>query len=101
MTANVVRRLVVSGDFSALGTSDETFASEADFLVSGTFVGTVVVEVKESGRDNWVVACSETAPAARRLLMARGRQFRVRCSAYTSGTIQYSLESKTDYLSER
>lgn len=101
MTANVTRRLTVQGDFTALGTSDETFASEADFLVSGTFVGTVVVEVKENGRDNWAPACTETAPAVRRILVSRGRQFRVRCSAFTSGTIQYSLESKTDYLSER
>lgn len=101
MTANVTRRLVVSGDFTATGTSDETFAHEADFIVTGIFAGTVILEVKESDRDNWAPACTETEPAVRRILLARARQFRVRCSAFTSGTIQYSLEIKTDYLSER
>lgn len=96
-----IRRLVVAGDFTATGTSDETFASEADFIVSGTFAGTVLLEVKETSRDNWAPACTETAPVVRRILMTRGRQFRVRCSAFTSGTIQYALEIKTDYLSER
>ena len=95
------RRLTVFGDFDATGTSEETFGHEADFLVSGTFTGTVLLEVQETERDIWVPACTETTPATRRVLMARSRPFRVRCSEYTQGTIQYSLEIKSDYLSER
>ena len=97
----MVRRLQVVGSFSETGMSDETLLSEADFLVSGTFVGTVVVEVRESTRDNWAPACESTTPTVQRILLARAHNVRVRCSAYTSGAINYALEAKTDYLSER
>lgn len=99
--SDVIRRLEVSGSFTATGVSQSTYMSEADFLLSGTFEATIVVEIKESKRDNWAPACEFTEPGVHRLLLARGHQTRVRCSAYTSGTALYALESKTDYLSER
>lgn len=53
--------------------------------VSGTFVGTVLVEVSFDGGTTWAQFDSTTAPKLTAKLPPCGH-VRARCSAYTSGT---------------
>jgi len=90
--------------FTATGSSD-TFYPRTDargpdsgcfnYSLSGTFVGTVVVEKTFDGGTTWLSAfdkfgasLSKTAPAAHILEEhEKGVGYRARVSAYTSGTI--------------
>jgi hypothetical protein len=75
----------------------ETFS----YAVSGTFVGTVVIEQKNNrGRGpGWTTLLTATGSASGYLVAEEpGKQFaivRVRCTAYTSGTIVTSISDQT------
>lgn len=68
---------------------------QVDLVVGGVFVGTVQLQVAipdASGANVWVpVSAGLTAPGVITYLAGTQRSFRVACTAYTSGTIVYSL----------
>lgn len=89
---------LLSGSFGATGTS-ASFPVRGDFglQISGTFVGTVVLERSLDDGANWIqptgagnqlysftAVCSEDLSAPEYDVL-----YRLRCSAYTSGTINY------------
>jgi hypothetical protein len=90
--------ILSSGSFSATGVSP-SFAVKGDFglQISGTFVGTVVLERSLDDGANWIVPTaagnqlySFTAPASEDLSAPEyGDLFRLHCTAYTSGTINF------------
>lgn len=81
----------ITGSFTGLGTSPTVTGKGTDVSISGTFTATVVIERLIGG--TWQVVESLTAPAERFIESERSRQLRVRCSAYTSGTVNYALET--------
>ena len=90
--------ILCSGSFSALGTSAQ-FADGYPFgvQITGTFVGTVVIERSLDDGQNWVqpsvlqgLATSWTAPVSADFPVSEfGNLYRLRCTSYTSGTINY------------
>jgi len=78
-----------TGVICSLGTDDMIMPVGA--LVGGTFVGTVLVEVSndpEAGSPTWVpFGSSLTAPGTAKVDIPV-KAVRLRCSAYTSGTIE-------------
>lgn len=95
----------VTGTFTATGSSAGMLVKGRDdgqpksFNVSlwGTFVGTVVVERNLDGT-NWLPltalgsSISFTGPVSEVFDESEtGAQYRLRCSAYTSGTINYRM----------
>lgn len=99
----------VTGTFAATGNGSTFMPDNAQnlYLTSpfnaalyGTFVGTVVLEKSFDAGANWVpvlhpatnTAVSYTAPSAAVFYEPEdGVLYRFRCSAYTSGTINYRL----------
>lgn len=90
----------VTGSFTALNQNSASGLGHiADVIIGGTFVGTVVLEVAipdATGAKLWVpVAPGITAPGYLGLpngaIGAQVREWRARCSAFTSGTISYAL----------
>ena len=82
-----------SGTFTAGGQSSAVvLGKEAEAIVTGTFTATVVPEVQDAN-GNWAPFGGEsfTAPTARKLEMALARPWRLRVSAFTSGSIAYEL----------
>lgn len=76
------------GDHTAVATGtavDVSHCDELAVLISGTFVGTVKVEISADGT-NWAEYDSKTAPAVVAVTVPC-KQVRTRCSAFTSGTI--------------
>jgi len=67
------------------------------YSISGTFVGTIVLERSTNGI-SWDILTTKTAAASDKLLAnhpAQGNaQYRLRCSAYTSGTIVTTIEDQ-------
>lgn len=91
----------VGGSFTATGQSASAYI-EGPFNVSiwGTFVGTVKVERSFDGGTTWLVCSRDaegaeaafTAPATLRIdEPERDVKYRVNCTAFTSGTINYRL----------
>jgi hypothetical protein len=80
----------VTGTFTATGTSASVRSRGVDVSIGGTFVGTVIVERQIGG--SWQGIEAVTAPAERFIESDKSRGVRVRCSAYTSGTVTYALE---------
>jgi hypothetical protein len=67
---------------------------QMDLVVGGTFVGTIELQVAipdASGANVWVKVGSLTAPGAITYMAGTQRSFRAACTAWTSGTIVYSL----------
>lgn len=84
----------VNGTFGATGSSSTAEGSNAELIVGGTFVGTVQLQVAiadAAGADVWVPCQQLTAPGVVTCNMSQARKYRAACSAYTSGTIVYSL----------
>jgi len=105
-------RANASGTFGGTdsGTGVQVGPGSFMFMLSGTFVGTVVAEVSFDGGTTWIpltlpwtaTAVSLTAPLALVLYLAAdvcdGKvpvQVRARCSAYTSGTITWRIAQAT------
>lgn len=75
------------GGFDAVETGqvmDVSDAEEVGYLVGGTFVGTILIEVSFDSGTTWVEYASLTAPAIAAITVPV-QQVRARCSAYTSG----------------
>lgn len=93
--------VTISKSFTATGTgaalavlSGESFS----YSVSGTFVGTVVLESSSDGGQNWVAVLSATGSASGTLPNLTSKQviYRFECTAYTSGTVVTSV-ADADY----
>lgn len=97
--------MTVSKSFSAVGVSDVLavhVGQQFTYSVSGTFVGTVVLEKQDKGRGEWKPIAPDvtaTGSASGTLTAEEGgkseARYRWRCSAYTSGTIVTSLAEVT------
>lgn len=70
-------------------------ADGADLVVSGTFVGTIVLQVAmagPTGLDVWTpVGVGLTAPGIISQASVNNRKWRAACTAWTSGSIDYEL----------
>lgn len=74
--------------------------------VTGTFVGTWVLEQSDTNGDAWNVLVTGTSTQALTAYMSRSKTtnnhtwYRVRCAAYTSGTITAVLADVSDTIQE-
>lgn len=90
---------VRNGSFTAQA-NDATLTegSAVDLIVGGTFVGTVQLQVcipGAAGAELWVSVGQLTAPGVITHTSGNSRKFRAACTAFTSGTIYYSLGGRT------
>jgi hypothetical protein len=100
--------MVISKSFTAVGNSAEILIKHKEsivFSVSGTFVGTVVLERSFDGGQSWETIHSKTAAASGSYQSLTPSnpdvRYRYRCSAFTSGTIVTSLTNAASYLSKK
>lgn len=86
--------------FTPENSQDRRTVAAFNIALYGTFVGTVLLEKSFDAGVNWIpvyrpataTAVSYTAPGAEVLAEPEdGVQYRWRCSAYTSGTVNYRL----------
>lgn len=92
---------IVSGSFVATGNSaTQQYLGMFNVSLSGTFVGTVILERSFDGGTNFLPVAIDTSgtPNAYTAPMSivvnepePGAIYRLRCSAYTSGTITYRM----------
>lgn len=85
------------GTFAGTTTGATITGRGISYRLDGTFVATVVVEFQDNGHDDFVVARTDTTvPAAQPIVITdtAERNWRVRCSAYTSGSPKYSIQSQ-------
>jgi hypothetical protein len=87
---------IVSSSFTAVGTSAELnvpAGAALDLSVSGTFVATVLLERSETGGYWNQVGASITTAATRQVVneSPSAARYRLRCSAFTSGTAVSSI----------
>lgn len=84
------------GSFTSTGQSAVVHGDNVDVLISGTFTASVTLQA-EDAQGNWidVPAQSHTAPAFANSVSAGARNWRLNCSAYTSGTAVYELSAAT------
>lgn len=92
---------VLSGSLAATGASaGRAMWGDFNIALSGTFVGTVAVERSFDGgvtyipvaRDTSGTAASFTAPTSLSISEPeKGVLYRLNCTAYTSGTVNYRL----------
>ena len=84
------------GTFAGATTGATVTGRGISYRLDGTFVGTVVVEFQDNLHDDFVVARTDTAPATPLPVVITDnvvRNWRVRCSAYTSGSPKYSIQA--------
>lgn len=79
---------MIEGQFTTTGVSPEVQATEIDLSVSGTFDGTVQVQ-RQIG-SSWRTVEEISAASERVFKNAQARGFRLNCTTYTSGTIEYA-----------
>lgn len=88
-----------SGSFTATGQSDPVNVPSGtpfNLTIWGTFVGTVQLERRVDGA-NWAPVSSEgtpvefTEPCSEVVSAPASSQYRLNCTAYTSGTINWRL----------
>ena len=79
--------------FEATGQSSTAYGGVCDAIISGTFVGTIKLEA-EDPTGNWIEVGSWTDEIAS-LNNEAGfdRNWRLNCTDYTSGTINYELSA--------
>lgn len=98
---------VAAGNFTATGVgSSVPIFGPTNFFVYGTFVGSVQLERSFDGGTNWITyntldAANDfakfTAPGSLVITEPEhGMLYRVNCTAFTSGTINWRLSSSTD-----
>ncbi|MCP4072303.1 MAG: hypothetical protein GY742_11270 [Hyphomicrobiales bacterium] len=79
--------------FSGAGQSFSANGDSCDIILSGTFVGTVALQAQDAS-GNWVTVNSWTAPAiSLNNEAAFARNWRLDCTTYTSGTINYEISA--------
>jgi hypothetical protein len=84
------------GTFAGATTGATVTGKGISYRLDGTFVGTVVVEFQDNFNDDFVVSRTDTAPATNMPIVINDnvvRNWRVRCSAYTSGSPKYSIQA--------
>lgn len=84
------------GTFAGATTGTTVTGRGVSFRLDGTFVGTVVVEFQDNLHDDFIISRSDTAPATNMPIVITDsvvRNWRVRCSAYTSGSPKYSIQA--------
>lgn len=79
----------ISGTFTATGTSKEHAVFNAPISITGTFVATIQVQ-RNDGHDNWVTVQEYTSEFVGNIV-GNGSPYRINCSAYTSGTVNYFI----------
>ena len=83
----------INSNFSAIGSSSEVNGDNCDVLISGTFDGSVSLQVQDvSG--NWLTL--ETWTAAGTSLdnkTAFARNWRLNCSALNSGSVDFEISA--------
>lgn len=94
-----------SKSFTATGNGTQLLVRSGalfSYAITGTFVGTVILERTRDGGITWEVLATKTAPASATLLCETPdggpAVHRFRCSAYTSGTIVTTLSDSSDVL---
>lgn len=91
--------MTVSGTFGAMGESATIFLRKGDgftWSLSGTWVATVLLEYSENGGKSWKSwELAQANVAEKTQISPRQRIFRFRCTAYTSGTVTYSIAAAT------
>lgn len=95
--------ITVNESFTAIGSGQylrlERFES-FDYVVSGTFVGTVVIEYSHTGGSTWTFVKSITSADSGNIpaitSAASFAWYRFRCTEFTSGTIVTSLADVDD-----
>lgn len=87
-------------DFTAVGAGGHILVPHGyhvEYAVAGTFVGTVKIERSKSGGLTWEPVLTFTAAADSHFLLEETDRstvwIRFRCTAFTSGTIETSLEA--------
>lgn len=97
---------VVAKSFTAIGNGLEVLANPGQtvgYAVTGTFVGTVILEQEIQGA--WVAAVTAMTVVSRGSFVAEGSgnakrcRYRFRCSAFTSGTIVTTIDVATPIAS--
>lgn len=102
MAGIIASNMNLTGTFTATGNGGSAQVQPGHYNVSiwGTFVGTVVLERSFDSGTTWIprnydysgTAVSFTAPASIEMHEHElGVLVRVRCSAYTSGTVNYRI----------
>jgi hypothetical protein len=84
----------VSGSLTATGASAEVIGIGASYQVTGTFVGTVALQYHDGAA--WQNSRSHTAVTTNNpnvITDVARRRWRMNCSAFTSGSIDYVLDS--------
>lgn len=86
----------ITGSFTGTGTSSLLKVKSGILQIYGTFVGTVQIEVDPLETGNWAPALDSsgavlglTVPGAMKIDNGKAVPMRLKCSAYTSGTINY------------
>lgn len=86
--------LTISKSFTAVGTGGTLLVrpkSSFNWAVSGTFVGTWILETSSNGGQGWIQVASGSAAATGDIdntqLGSQSAQYRFHCLTYTSGTI--------------
>ena len=85
-----------AGTFAGTTTGAVVTGRGISYRLDGTFVGTVVVEFQDNFHDDWLINRSDTGvPAGMPTVVTDNvvRNWRVRCSAYTSGSPKYSIQA--------
>jgi hypothetical protein len=90
--------MAISKSFSAVGAGTPLQVKQGqafNYAVTGTFVGTIVLERSENGGQSWEPITSTTTTTSGTHVessrIRRGVAFRFRCSLYTSGTAVTTL----------
>lgn len=96
--SSIASALTASSSFTAVGNGNSIFVKNLDSLtysVSGTFVGTVVLERTRDNGLSWDYVLSAAAAASGTIKVEtpamESAVYRFRCSAFTSGTIVTSI----------
>ena len=87
----------VSGAITSQAAGEATDpVSKADISIWGTFVATIAIQRQAAG-GNWGTIESINTPAERVVANALNMPFRINVTAYTSGTVNYSICGQSDY----
>lgn len=83
---------IVTGTFGATGQSSTITGTGADVSLSGAASATVAIQRRMNG--TWVTIESITGDGERVVENATGLELRLNCTAYTSGTVTYTMLSR-------
>lgn len=84
---------IVTGTFTATGQSSTITGTAIDVSISGAASATVAIQRRVDGT-NWVTIESIAGDGERVIENATGMGMRLNCTAYTSGTVTYSMASR-------